>query len=325
MSLWRIRPRPKPRESLSSWLIRISKAKGTKHHSLIEELAPGCEFWTRDGDLVAPPELLRALAARTGIPFERVRQMALGTYEGVLDESISGQNQSFMVVPLGVRHRIRKSHGQAFCPQCLAEADPYLPLTWRLRLFPTCTKHGVVLLDGCPRCDAPYQPHRSGFRACSQCSLDLTTHSAKPADASVLAFQAHNERVLDGAAVAWPYLQGTHPLAFFAIQLALFRAISSKTWGTRLRAGLEATLGEVALDYRGASPMVRSMTVDSTHSVMRGVERMIRGWPFMMVGICGEARAWASWIVPEEPGMPTPFALRDALDTYLRPGSSNAR
>ncbi|MEL7453698.1 MAG: hypothetical protein AAGJ50_10045, partial [Pseudomonadota bacterium] len=144
-------------------------------------------------------------------------------------------------------------------------------------------------------------------------------------DQNVLALQAHNEGILDGASVSWPYLHGLHPLAFFAIQMALFRAVSAKGWGVRVRSGLEPIIGQIELGYRSASPSIRGMKIESAHQVMRGVERLLRGWPFMMVGICGEARAWASWIVPEEPKIPTPFVLRDALDTYLRPGSSNAR
>ena len=80
VSRWHIRPSPLPRESVSSWLIRIAAAKGTKHHSLMKELAPGLEFWTRDGDLVASPELVRALAVKTGTPLERCRRTTLGAY-----------------------------------------------------------------------------------------------------------------------------------------------------------------------------------------------------------------------------------------------------
>ena len=51
----------------------------------------------------------------------------------------------------------------------------------------------------------------------------------------MIQLQYHNERVLDGQAVTWPYLAGSHPIAFFGLQLALFRAITSPRWGNRLR------------------------------------------------------------------------------------------
>ena len=323
--VWRIHPHPRPRESLSSWLIRISAAKGTKHHSLIEQLVPGLQFWTRDGDLIAPPELLEALAERTDTPLACANGTALRAYEGVLDERISGDSQSSMVTPLGVRHRIRKAHGQQFCPECLADPDPYLRLTWRLRLFPVCTRHGSVLRDACPTCDAPYQPHRAGFRRCAACGVDLSSIPRDQADSRMIQLQYHNERVLDGQAVTWPYLAGSHPIAFFGLQLALFRAITSPRWGNRLRMGLVQDLGPLDFDRRGDSNSVRALTSRGAYHAMRAVELLLRGWPFMMVGICGETQSWATWIVPEDRKLQVPFVLRDALDTYLRPGSAHSR
>ena len=160
---------------------------------------------------------------------------------------------------------------------------------------------------------------------CDGCGLNLAAFSASIADPSVLVLQAHSEAVLDGRAVTWPHLHGIHPIAFFAIQLALFRAIAAKNWGERVRAALHPSIGKIHLEYRSTNPSIRSMTLGSAHGVMCGVSRLLRGWPFGLVGLCGEARAWASWIVPEEPGVQTPFALRQVLDNYLRPGSSNAR
>ncbi len=320
--LWRIRPRPRPQESISSWLIRIVAAKGTKHHSLIEELRPGLQFWTRDGDLIAPPELLAALAERTGISFGQACATALRSYEGVLDEHISGQFQSPMITPLGVRHRTRLAFGQHYCSTCIAEPDPYLPLMWRLRLFPTCTRHGTILYDSCPSCGGTYQPHRRGFRICAHCMFDLSRVPIQVADGRVLALQRHNEGVLRGHAVTWPYLQGIHPLAFFSLQLALFRAIISPSWGSRLRTGLEPRFGPLEFEFRDAKASTRSLSVASAHKAMRAVELLLRGWPAMFAGICGDSEAWATWIVPEEARAKVPFVLREALDTYLRPGSA---
>ena len=73
---------------------------------------------------------------------------------------------------------------------------------------------------------------------------------------------------------------------------------------------------------RGEAMTTRSITVRSAHEAMRGVEMLLRGFPSMLAGICGEARAWSSWIVPENGRSNTPFILRDSLDHYLRPGSA---
>jgi hypothetical protein len=324
-AVWHVRPQPRPQESISSWLIRIAAAKGTKHHSLIEELCPGTPFWTRDGDLNASLALLLALARRTGTPIARIAATTLRSFEGVLDETISGEHQSPMVTPLGVRHRTRHAFGQHFCSECLAAPDPYLRLTWRLRLFPVCTHHGTVLRDCCPSCGGTYQPHRLGFRRCAYCRCDLAGVPSVPADGRVLILQHHNERVLAGDAVGWPHLRGLHPLAFFGLQLALFRAVISPYWGDRLRRALIPALGPLDFEFRDAKVMLRALSVESAHSAMRAVELLLRGWPAMFAGICGEAESWATWIVPEAARTRTPFILRDALDTYLRPGSAPRR
>lgn len=320
--MWNIRPRLRNGESLSSWLIRIAAAKGVRHHSLIEQLCPGLQFWTRDGDLIAPPDLIQALTEHTGVSLPRAQRTALRTYEGVLDETINGTSQSAMVVPLGVRHRIRRAYGQHFCPACLSEPDPYLRLVWRLRLFPCCTRHGLILYESCSTCESPYQPHRGGFTACSSCGTDLRRLPYLSAHPSTLELQHHNECVLEGACVMWPHLSGLHPLAFFALQLALFRAIASAKWGGRLRCGLSPWLGTVAATYHGGSSHLRDLTVASAHDIMLGIELLLRGWPAMFAGICQEAGSWSSWIVPEKGRSRAPFVLRQALDTYLRPGSA---
>jgi TniQ len=322
LTVWNIRPAPRPQESISSWLIRIAAAKGTKHHSLIDELCPGVPFWTRDGDLMAPPALLAALAEHTGTPLARVRSSTLRSLEGVLDETISGLHQSPMITPLGVRHRTRLAFGQHFCSECLAEPDPYLRLTWRLQMFPTCTRHGRILRDCCPACGGTYQPHRRGFRSCAHCCFDLGAMHAEQADGPVLELQRHNERVLVGGAVVWPYLRGLHPLPFFALQLALLRAVVSPRWGDRLRRGLEPWLGPLAFTCHGTTPTLRSLSMSSVHDALRAVELLLRGWPYLFVGICSDAEAWATWIVPEEARTKTPFVLRHTLDTFLRPGSA---
>ena len=279
-------------------------------------------FWMRDGDLIAPAELLAALAVRTGTSLTRANATALRKFEGVLDERISGEHQSPMITPLGVRHRTRQAFGQHFCTACLAEPEPYLRLTWRLRLFPACTRHGVILRDHCPQCGSTYQPHRLGFRVCARCRFDLSMLPGLAADSRVLQLQRHNESVLTGDAVMWPHLQGQHPLAFFALQLALFRAVISPRWGGRMRCGVEPWLGLPIFDFHGKSVAVRSLSVASAHEAMRAVELLLQGWPYMLAGICGEADCWATWIIPDEARTGVPFVLREALDQYLRPGSA---
>lgn len=227
-----------------------------------------------------------------------------------------------MITPLGIRHRTRKAFGQHYCSACLAEPEPYLRLTWRLLLFPTCTRHGLVLRDCCPTCGGTYQPHRGTFHICTHCKCDLSAIASTVADPHVLALQYHGQCILGGNPVSWPHLQGLHPLAFFALQFALLRAVVSPRWGSRMRHGLEHWLGPLEFSFRDKTPSIRSLPVEGVHDAMRAVELLLRGWPYMLAGICADAECWATWIAPDEARTKIPFVLREALDTFLRPGSA---
>jgi TniQ len=320
-----IHPKPQPGEALTSWLVRTAAARGILVHVLIQQLVGDREFWTRDGDLLAPHELLKAIAHTNGVSTERAEHTTLRSLEGVLDERISGNNQSAMIRPMGVFHRDRRGYGQQACPDCLKEDKSYYRLLWRLRLITCCTRHGAILVEECANCAAPIIPHRGGLLHCHVCGTDLRDCPAAPANSRVLQLQYENERVLGGKTVMWPYLQGTAPIAFFRLQLSLLRAITLKNWGERVRTELAKHIGVLPIDFRDSNNNLRSMTTASTHHSLRGVELLLQGWPAMFAGICQEARAWGTWIVPEERDIQTPFILQSAMDSYLRPGSSNNR
>jgi hypothetical protein len=322
--MWPIHPKPCDGEALTSWLVRIARARGIRTHSLIEQLTPGLQFWTRDGDLIAQPELITLLANATGTDFARARLTTLGSLEGVLDETISGDHQSVMIRSLGVHHRTRRAYGQQYCPFCLAEPPAYFRLTWRLRLFPVCTRHGIVLNDACPACDCPVVAHRGEITHCHICDVDLHMTAVTPAAASVILLQKHNEGLLAGNAVTWPFLTGLHPLAFFRLQFSLFRTIAGRQRSAVLRDALADQLGPPNLHFRDSAKHSRSLTSASSHYCMQGVELLLRGWPAMFAGFLQDARIWSSWIIPEEGRYSFPFVLRQAVDTYLHPGSSNA-
>jgi hypothetical protein len=303
-------------------MARIARMRGTRPHSLVQQLVPGVQFWNRDGDLIAPPALLNALALRTGTDLADVQATTLPNYEGVLAERIRGEHQSAMVRPIGVFHRSRRAHGQQFCPVCLVEDQPYYRLQWRLRLFPTCTKHGAVLLDGCPACGAPVAAHRSTIIKCDVCGSNLDAAVLGPAISGALMLQQHNQRVLAGDAVSWPGFVGLHPLAFFGLQLSLVRALMGHQRGERLRAALHDHVTPQPLKYHVGSSNLRSLMPQSAHQIMACVEILLRGWPTTFVEYLQEAGVWASWITSERRGGEHPYVLIEAVSNYLRPGSA---
>ena len=319
---WRIRPRPKRGEALSSWLVRIAEARGKLPHQLVQELCPGLQFWNRDGDLLAPPVLLDALAVRTGTPRPEIERLTLGSLAGVLDEAISGKEQSSTVRPLGVYHRPRRGHGQQYCAPCLATDTPFFRLRWRLTLFPACTRHGLILNDACHSCAAPVVPHRGALHACHACDADLRLATHEPASAPLMQLQHHNQRVLDGHAVTWPGFLGKHPLEWFATQHILFSRCASPGRSGRLRQALGDHLPVQAITTRAGRSEPRFMDTASAHYCMSLLELLLRGWPMMLASIAYEAGVFRSWIIGDERGRVVPITLADACATYLTPGSA---
>lgn len=320
--MWRVRPQPRPGEALTSWLARVAETRGKLPFQLIQELVPGLQFWNRDGDLHDGEPLIAALSQRIGVAPEKVRSCTLRSFAGVLDDRIDGVRQSFQVRPVGVYHRTRRAHGQQYCPLCLADGPAYYRVTWRLTLFPTCTTHGVVLLDECPSCAAPVVPHRAGLVRCHECRADLRDAAVSNASPSVLQLQRHGERVLFGATVTRPGMGGMHPLVFFAVQLHLLSRVVSAGRAGRLRRQVAGTDDAPEPDFRGAAYHPRHLTSASAHDQLVLLERLMRGWPMSLVGHCLEADVFWSWLLGDERTRPVPFELREVCATYLAPGSA---
>lgn len=306
-------------EALTSWLVRIAEARGRLPFQLMQDLVPGLQFWNRDGDLLPSRQLTTALASRTTVPELEIGRLQLRSLEGVLDERIDGVSQSPMVRPLGVYHRVRRAHGQQYCPACLDEPKPYYRLTWRLTLFPTCTRHGLALRDDCPACATPIVPHRGGLTRCHACASDLRCGPLVRADPSVLQLQHHGQRVLAGHPVTYPGLLGIHPLAFFGLQLHLMSRLLSPGRFSRLR---DLAGSDGLPDTRGARPHPRHLTSASAHTMMSVVERLLRGWPFMLIGHCLERGVYRSWLLGDVRSGRAPFELHRSCAGYLSPGSA---
>lgn len=210
--LWPIHPHPLPDELLSSWMIRLAHGNGFKVHSFYSEFfGTKRQVWTRDIDHHAPQWLLRGLAERTGVSFQRVVQTVLRDLESWAFEDFIENGITRWVLPLGIFHRTRRSYGQQFCPLCFCEdAQPYLRRSWRLALTVVCVRHGVLMQDRCVSCGYPLAPHRSDFGSrrgvpdkttmsrCHKCRCSLGV-SATPADPLLIQMQqAINQALQSG-------------------------------------------------------------------------------------------------------------------------------
>lgn len=165
-NIWPIHPQPLEDEILSSWMIRLAHANRFKVHDFYKlYFGNDKQIWTRDIDHLAPNWLINGLSAHTGVPIDRVKNMALRSYEGFIFEKYNLTTTIRGILPLGIYHRTRKFYGQQFCPACLAEDKiPYFRKKWRVAYINTCNFHNIFLHDRCPHCQQPIMPHRSDMK-----------------------------------------------------------------------------------------------------------------------------------------------------------------
>lgn len=221
---WPSHPTPLPGESAFSWLIRLAAANALDPHSFSRIISPSQRLLQLDLDRWLPEETVDLLAARTGVPASRIREITMETLQGRLFEVVRKQvGKLGWVLPIA-RGRGRNGALQV-CPACLAEDErPYFRRVWRLGFVVACERHaGKLLWDRCPRCHAPFLPlrfsssDRTGISVislstCRVCMRDLRIdpdrylRSRRPAlDPRGLAFQASLVRALDED---WTWLQG---------------------------------------------------------------------------------------------------------------------
>jgi hypothetical protein len=164
-SLWPMHPKPFSDELLSSWIVRIARAHGSKPTLFWKRQVPSIHFRTVDRQ---PDEvLLKLISAKTGTPLDRVEAAAVGTY-GSLGLCRNGSNDDVI----------------GFCPACLGEGVPYFRRRWRLEFYFACEIHGSLLYDSCPVCRGLVRLERipldaNSLAICHACRFDLTKAELK--------------------------------------------------------------------------------------------------------------------------------------------------
>lgn len=161
--IWPIHPQPQESELLSSWMVRLAHGNCYKTHDFYcQYFGRERQIWNRDIDHHAPEWLLRGLSNYSGLSIERLEQMCLRSYEGLVFESFADMSVTRGMLALAVYHRRRQIYGQQFCPLCLLESEtPYLRKEWRVATICVCHIHQVVLRDRCEHCQAPMMQYRS--------------------------------------------------------------------------------------------------------------------------------------------------------------------
>lgn len=315
--MWLIHPKPRPRELLSSWILRTSEMSGLKPHSFCHRHWPGVQIWNRDIDKLGPAALVQGMAEGTGVPWDRSERTTLRALEGVAVERLA-QSSDSIVTNVGVYHRVRTGYGLRYCPECLAEPDTcYFRLEWRLLAVSTCPRHGSILRDDCD-CGAPVIPGRGGIATCHACKRPLACSTAHAAMSASLQLDFHSISVIDGAPVSLPFLHGMHPLAYFALLSRLLLILAcgprrQRLWEVLENGGIEVP----APVFSRPRPAVRFLRVASIQDFGEALAMLLQGWPSMMVGLFAEADIWKSWALRDgKPGQ-LPYCYEDPVKWYL--------
>lgn len=195
---WAYRPSPYDDELLSSWFLRTAYGLELKPFALAHMTwSAHPPVLTRDIDNMADPRVVGGMAAKTCVPVERAWATTLAAYNGYLTNHYVAGGRNAWILPLGVRHRLRKRSGLQFCPVCLTDM-PYFRRQWRLGFVTCCSAHECRLNDCCPDCGAALEPHRSAaLHICARCKSDLRKAPSIPVKRRVLKLQQQTLQTLE--------------------------------------------------------------------------------------------------------------------------------
>lgn len=162
----------------------------------------------RDHSLRVSDEQAARICAATGIRERDIQQLTVARYAGrvlFLRETREGVDIHFLWA---------RGSGSRYCPACLREAPGVWKLAWRLSWSFACTRHRVLLLDGCSGCglipgsrprlgDVPV-PNLCGNAVCAsnvsaRCWADLSQGPLVylPAGSTILAAQSWLEAAIE--------------------------------------------------------------------------------------------------------------------------------
>ncbi|NTW88539.1 MAG: TniQ family protein [Desulfobulbaceae bacterium] len=203
---WAVSVELLPDELFSSWLVRLSLANGSDPLAFTGAIWPGWRPWTSDVDRQPHPDRLAILAGWSSINAEFLTRATLAPIAGnILGHDPFEKNLWPWILSTGARNRSRQG-GLQYCPFCLSEdATPYYRLHWRLAWHVVCARHGCLLLDRCPVCEAPLEPHKimaemRSVDLCATCRCRLT--DVNSSERNDVGFLRYLQEITDHALIA---------------------------------------------------------------------------------------------------------------------------
>jgi hypothetical protein len=329
--LWPAHPKPKPDEILSSWLVRLTMAHGLKLHTFCSLIWPHKQIWNRDIDKSADERMLSLLAQKTGTPPERVFGTTLAAYQGKVFEKHNPFGNTLWIMPVGVYHRTRRRFGLQFCPLCLAEDSlPYFRRRWRLAFITCCERHGITLLDRCPRCGDSVNFHRNemGDRNkqtpdsmvhCHACRFDLREADglSSPHDSEAIIFQ---KKLLQAVKDGWIEIKGygfIHSRLYFLVLHQLLRLFGLGRRAAAFQRAANESFGceTFAITSRRAERDVEHFQVVERQKLLLMVRRLLEDWPNRFIGFCEGNQIWSATLLRDMDYVP--FWYWNVIHDYL--------
>ena len=313
--LWPNHPHRLPDELLSFWMVRVAHANRVKLQTFTNATFGRTESpWARDIDRSAGPEFIEKLSLRTGATVADIRGGMLSSYEGIVFERHNEKGNTPWILPLGIYHRTRRAYGMQFCPQCLFwDKEPYFRRRWRLAFATICDKHGNLLHDRCPLCEAPViffrndLGHRTGFSLanhtrCWQCGFDLRRAPIWGADLldgqSYIALRSLLTFIDSGISVCGPHFSGYSGLLLEVLHrlCEILVSNSSRRRFDRLRTVVSVETGMTLPVVSGRAEFERLGLLDR-HRVLLCALWLLMEWPDRFVQVCRKAGLSRSFVL----------------------------
>ena len=197
---------------------------------------------------------------------------------------------------LGSRNRKRRG-GLQYCPGCLmSDKKPYYRLQWRFAWHTCCTSHGLWLLDRCPRCAAPLEPHRLSaevrhLATCATCECDLRDADSSALEPTALAFQVAADKVITAGYGCYGgeklTVDGWFRLSRYFVMLLRKIALSSPKGLTALANGLGVDTDNLSPPATGLA--LELLPVEERAIFLAGTWKMLDAGPTSFMAAAREA------------------------------------
>lgn len=309
---WPVHVKPLEDEALSSWIGRLATGQGLAIKTFCDLELPGKRIYATDVDLSVTLPVINALAQKTAVPVVRVLATTFAAYENNLYLNVAGRRTPKWILPVGIYTRgdgVRVLGWQS-CAACLAEdRQPYFRRAWRLAFNTLCQKHGTLLRDRCPVCQAAVDiwkaPGRESIRAqdfrvgdCYYCRSALADYpnvkrpfSGLKADLQGRFQVLLNEAIVQGYAsvpgyglvYAHLYFEGLHRIVELFTKRRcsrrLRKALANHPENTHLKPMLKHLEGSF-----------EALPIRSRHGLMRTLAWFMADWPSRYLAFCAAHR-----------------------------------